>query len=261
MKEINNAPLLSAEEEWEYARRILEESDPEAREQMIKSNLRLVVNIAKSYSRRGLPLSDLIEEGNLGLLAAVERFDPQHERRFSTYASYWIKQSIKRALSRGAQAVHIPAYMHDMVNKYRAAKRKLKDDLGQDPTASELASFMELPVKKVEIVARAFQLFGPVSQAPSSDDDEMSLSDMLADDKTPRPEDAVIDEAAVERVGRLLDQIDERESTILRLRFGMDGEIPMTLKEVGAKIGLTRERVRQIEALALKKLNEILSDE
>ena len=231
-----------------------------ARERLVRSNLRLVVNIAKRFSRRGMPLSDLIEEGNLGLIRAVEGYDPDQNTRFSTYASWWIKQAIKRSLINSRQPVHIPAYMVEMIARWRQAKAHFVEQEGRQPTMQELAEFMDLPERKVHMIRRAVTAFAS-SQQSASEDTELPLSETLTDERTPRPDEAMFSEAESGTLQRLLEEIDEREATILRLRFGLDDGEPMTLKDIGAKVGLTRERVRQIQDEALRKLNALLEQD
>lgn len=236
----------------------LEQTAATARERMIRSNLRLVVNIAKAYSNRGMPLSDLIEEGNLGLLRAVEGFDPEIGARFSTYASWWIKQAIKRALINAVQPVHIPAYMVEMIARWKQVHTELIEELGHAPTVQEVAERMQLPERKVRIIKRAVRAFTAPTQS-SMNDAGVLLSDMLPDEKSPTPDEAVFNEAESQMLAKLVDALDPREATILRLRYGLDEEEPMTLKDIGARIGLTRERVRQLEGEALRKLQETLA--
>lgn len=252
LREINETALLTANEEKELAYQIADGSK-EARDRMVRANLRLVVNIARAYTNKGLPLQDLIEEGNLGLLRAVEGFDPEMNTRFSTYASYWIKQSIKRALVNSAKTIRIPAYMVELLSKWRRATAKLQDELDRTPTTEEVAAELQLPRKKLRIIKKAIQLY---NTAPQTDqiDGSWSLGETVADERTKAPDHEMVDSDNLTHVYKMLETMEPREAAILRMRFGLDDAEPKTLKMIGETMGLTRERVRQIEGEALDKL-------
>jgi RNA polymerase primary sigma factor len=262
LRQINETALLTADLEKELGWRIINENDQEAKEWMIKANLRLVVSISKNYSHRGLPLADLIEEGNIGLIRAVEGFDPAQGARFSTYASWWIKQAIKRTLINAVQPIHIPAYMVELIAKWKETSRRLEEDLGRQPTTHELAAAMEVPLKKLQIIRRAIKAFHAPPQAPVGEDGEaIDFADLFEDFRTAQPDEVIARSDDFKTIFRLLEAIDERDARVLKLRFGLEGQEPLTLKQIGEEVGLTRERVRQIEVNALRKLQARLDDD
>ncbi len=258
LREINETCLLSAKDEVELANRIAI-GDVEARDRMVRANLRLVVNISRGYTGKGLGLQDLIEEGNLGLMRAVEGFDPEMGTRFSTYASYWIKQSIKRALINSAKTIRIPAYMVELLSKWRRASTRLNEDLKRSPTPEEVARVLGLPKRKLPIIKKAIQIY---QSSPQTDQVETgwTLGEMVMDERMRSPDEELLENDTMTRALQMLKDLEDREATVLRMRFGLADTEPHTLKEIGEKLGLTRERVRQIETEALKKLNDGLRD-
>jgi RNA polymerase primary sigma factor len=258
LREINETALLSSDDEQQLAIRI-GEGDTAARDRMVRANLRLVVNIARGYTGKGLGLQDLIEEGNLGLLRAVEGFDPAMGTRFSTYASYWIKQSIKRALINSGKTIRIPAYMVELLSKWRRASARLSEELHRTPTPEEVARVLGLPKKKLSIIKKAIRIY---NATPQTDQVEAgwTLGEMVMDDRLRTPDETLLENDSLSHVMKTLSTMDQREATVLKMRFGLDNFEPRTLKEIGETLGLTRERVRQIETEALGKLADSLKD-
>jgi RNA polymerase nonessential primary-like sigma factor len=256
LKEIGYAPLLTAEEEVYYARLIAKGEDS-ARKKMIESNLRLVVKIARRYVNRGLSLLDLIEEGNLGLMRAVEKFDPELGFRFSTYATWWIRQSAERALMNQTRTIRLPIHVVKELNVYLKASRKLAQELEHDPTAEEIAVSMD---KTVSDVSRMFRLNERVSSVdvPMGKDGDRTLVETLADEHPNDPEELVEDDDIISSIETCLSELSEKQREVIARRFGLRGYDVSTLEEVGREIGLTRERVRQIQVEALRRLRDIL---
>jgi RNA polymerase primary sigma factor len=258
LSEINEIDLLTAAQEIELSDRI-RAGDAGAREHMICANLRLVVSIAKRYVNRGLGFMDLIEEGNLGLLKAVEKFDPAAGCRFSTYATWWIKQSIRRSLINSAKTVRVPSYMVELISRLHAANLVLSDKLGRAPNLEELADQMEVPRKNIRAIQRAIQTASTSTQPVPIEWEGVESDQQIEDRRSPPPDQVMLERNQLEKLRELLESMDDREATVLKLRYGLSGEEPMTLKEIGARVNLTRERVRQIEAESLRKLNLILA--
>lgn len=252
LKEIGRVPLLTAEEEIELAKRI-EQGDEEAKRKLAEANLRLVVSIAKRYVGRGMLFLDLIQEGNMGLIKAVEKFDFQKGFKFSTYATWWIRQAITRAIADQARTIRIPVHMVETINKLIRVQRQLLQDLGREPTPEEVGAEMDLPPEKVREILKIAQ--EPVSlETPIGEEDDSHLGDFIEDQDALAPADAAAYELLKEQLEDVLDTLTDREENVLRLRFGLDDGRTRTLEEVGKVFGVTRERIRQIEAKALRKL-------
>ena len=252
LKEIGKVPLLSAEEEIELAKRMAD-GDEEAKKRLAEANLRLVVSIAKRYVGRGMLFLDLIQEGNLGLIKAVEKFDYQKGFKFSTYATWWIRQAITRAIADQARTIRIPVHMVETINRLVRAQRQLLQTLGREPSPEEVAKEMELPVERVREIMKISQ--DPVSlETPIGEEEDSHLGDFIQDDQVTVPADAATFTLLHEQLMEVLDTLTEREQKVLRLRFGLDDGRPRTLEEVGREFNVTRERIRQIEAKALRKL-------
>ncbi|MBO2943245.1 RNA polymerase sigma factor RpoD [Paenibacillus sp. F411] len=252
LKEIGRVPLLSADDEVELAKRI-NQGDEEAKRRLAEANLRLVVSIAKRYVGRGMLFLDLIQEGNMGLIKAVEKFDYEKGFKFSTYATWWIRQAITRAIADQARTIRIPVHMVETINKLIRVSRQLLQELGREPSPEEIAAEMELSVEKVREIMKIAQ--EPVSlETPIGEEDDSHLGDFIEDQEALAPADAAAYELLKEQLEDVLDTLTEREENVLRLRFGLDDGRTRTLEEVGKVFGVTRERIRQIEAKALRKL-------
>ncbi len=251
LKEIGKISLLTAEDEVSLAKRV-EKSDLKAKERLINSNLRLVVSIAKKYVGRGLSLLDLIEEGNIGLMRAVEKFDWRKGYKFSTYATWWIRQAITRAIADQARTIRIPVHMVETINRFIRTSRKLMQELGREPTPEEVAKEMDIDPEKVREIIKVSQ--EPTSlEAPVGEEKDSTLGDFIPDEEI-RPEDQASVELLKSHLSEVLDTLNDREKKVLRLRFGLEDGRQRTLEEVGREFGVTRERIRQIEAKALRKL-------
>ena len=252
LKEIGKVPLLSADEEIEYAKR-MEEGDEEAKKRLAEANLRLVVSIAKRYVGRGMQFLDLIQEGNLGLIKAVEKYDYRKGFKFSTYATWWIRQAITRAIGDQARTIRTPLHMVETINKLVRVQRQLLQELGREPSPEEIAENMDIPVERVREIQKISQ--EPVSlETPIGEEEDSHLGDFIQDDNVPVPAEAAASTLLKEQLVEVLGTLTEREQKVLRLRFGMDDGRARTLEEVGKEFNVTRERIRQIEAKALRKL-------
>ena len=252
LKEIGKVPLLSADEEVELAKRMAE-GDEDAKKRLAEANLRLVVSIAKRYVGRGMLFLDLIQEGNLGLIKAVEKFDYHKGFKFSTYATWWIRQAITRAIADQARTIRIPVHMVETINKLIRVSRQLLQELGREPTPEEIAAELDMPVERVREILKISQ--EPVSlETPIGEEEDSHLGDFIQDDNVPVPAEAAAQTLLKEQLDEVLDTLTEREQKVLRLRFGMDDGRARTLEEVGKEFDVTSERIRQIEAKALRKL-------
>ncbi|MCK4341872.1 MAG: sigma-70 family RNA polymerase sigma factor [Phycisphaerae bacterium] len=282
LKEIKKYPLLTAEQERELGGKIrakfsceerfangeigpedyerIQRDAAEARDQMAQANLRLVISVAKHFRNRGLPLEDLVNEGNVGLMNAVDRFDPEVGSRFSTYAGYWIDQAIRRAVQNAQQMIHIPSYLMEQISHMRLALRELEEQFDRPPSMDELAQHMDITPRKAKVISQALRACTSRMQGSATAGGENILSEALEDRHTPAPFESIFSESDAEFVASLLDRITEREALVLKLRYGLKDRKGkrMTLKEIGKEVGLTRERVRQIEREAKGKLEEYM---
>jgi RNA polymerase primary sigma factor len=255
LKEIGRVPLLTAQQEVELAKAYEDGSDV-AKQRMIEANLRLVVSIAKHYRGQGLGFLDLIQEGTIGLVRAVEKFDWRRGFKFSTYATWWIRQAVARALADKGRTIRMPVHVVEKVNRIGRTERRLVSELGREPSLQEIASELEMPLDEVEQIRQSMQ--APMSlDRPVGDDEDSEFGQFVADDSTPAPEDHASDDARAETLRRVLMSLSQRERRVLELRYGLGGEHPRTLDEVGREFGVTRERIRQIENQALRKLEAL----
>ncbi len=257
LREIGKIPLLTPDEEAVLAQRVIK-GDKKAKDKLAEANMRLVVSIAKRYSGRGLDFLDLIQEGNTGLLRAVEKFDPSKGFKFSTYATWWIRQAITRAIADQARTIRIPVHMVETINKVLRATRKLTQELNREPTVEEIAKEMDMEPEKIEYVMKIKQDIASLDQSVGrdGDDEDSVLGDFVEDEERVSPEDSAANQILKEQLASIISTLSEREQKIIKLRFGIGGGRPHTLEEVGAEFSVTRERIRQIEAKALSKLRK-----
>jgi len=256
LREIAQTDLLSPSEEVELAARI-RAGDRKAREHMIKANLRLVVKIARDYAGLGVPLVDLISEGNIGLMTAVDRFDPRKGAKFSTYGSWWIKQSIKRALANQSKVIRLPTHIVEKISKMRRIALLLSEELGRDPTDDELGEELGIPLRKLALLKRAAQRMTSLDE-PVNGDEGVDYSEIIGDEDAVHPLQALADRHLHRQLGDLLGTLDEREHLVIGARYGLNGSKPATLEEVGRELGVTRERIRQLQCRALEKMRRAL---
>ena len=256
LREISQTDLLTQAEEADLAARI-RAGDRKAREHMIKANLRLVVKIARDYAGLGVPLVDLISEGNIGLMTAVDRFDPRKGAKFSTYGSWWIKQSIKRALSNQGKIIRLPTHIVEKISKMRRISLMLSEELGREPTDNELGEELGIPLRKLALLKRAAQRMTSLDE-PVNGDEGVDYSEVIGDDDAVHPLQALVDSHLRHQLGDLLEILDEREHKVIDARYGLDGSKPSTLEEVGRELGVTRERIRQLQCRAIEKMRRAL---
>jgi RNA polymerase primary sigma factor len=261
LKEVRHIPLLTAQEEIDLSKRI-KKGDEHARKKMIRSNLRLVINIAKRYTHLGIPLLDLIEEGNLGLMKAVERFDPHRGFRFSTYAAWWIKQGITRSITEQGKIIRVPVYMNDLIARWKKTKERLSQKLKRPPTDKEISKKLKLNRDKVDHINFWMSTSTSSLEAPIGEDSESQISDLIEDESAVSPDASIEHIMDKERITGLLENMNDRERQVLDMRFGLTGSKKAnTLAEVADKLGVSRERVRQIEEAALKKLRKFAEEQ
>jgi len=256
LQEIGKVPLLKPSEEVELAA-LIQQGDPKAREKMIKANLRLVVKIANDYSNFGLPLLDLISEGNIGLIKAVERFDPEKGGKLSTYAAWWIKQSIKRALANQSKTIRLPVHLVDKISKIRKMTAQLEEELGRLPTDEEIGYMLEIPTHKVTHL-KSVSVRPASLDAPVGEDEGTTFGELIGDEEAINPLDALQNNNVVDQIKRLVAELEPREAEIITLRFGLNGEKPLTLEEVGDRFDITRERIRQLQNMTLMQMRKKL---